>query len=271
MRKPGRPRVRQATCPMAEFARPAKIATHGRRNCCQAELVVIGGASFLRSGHWPEPEHDDERKDIDRHGCRPDRRRQGSAGDGREQCHRRQALCRAGHRADARDAAGLSRHDRDGAGAGRLHRRRDPLRRDDPHATFADVPFAEALEKAGIIPGIKVDAGAKPLAVPRARRSPRAWTACASAWPTIRSGRALREVARGHHHRRRQGGRHAAAIAANAHALARYAALCQEAGIVPIVEPEVLMDGAHTLERCPEVTEGALHVCSSRCSRSASA
>ena len=48
-------------------------------------------------------------------------------------------------------------------------------------------------------------------------------------------------------------------IEANAHALARYAALCQEAGLVPIVEPEVLMDGAHTLERCCEVTEETLH------------
>ena len=48
-------------------------------------------------------------------------------------------------------------------------------------------------------------------------------------------------------------------IDANAHALARYAALCQEAGIVPIVEPEVLMDGAHTIERCFEVTETTLH------------
>jgi fructose-bisphosphate aldolase class I len=46
---------------------------------------------------------------------------------------------------------------------------------------------------------------------------------------------------------------------ANAQALARYAALCQEAGIVPIVEPEVLMDGGHTLARCAEVTERALH------------
>jgi fructose-bisphosphate aldolase class I len=47
-------------------------------------------------------------------------------------------------------------------------------------------------------------------------------------------------------------------IDANAHALARYAALCQEANIVPIVEPEVLMDGAHTIERCEEVTDAAL-------------
>ena len=47
-------------------------------------------------------------------------------------------------------------------------------------------------------------------------------------------------------------------IDANTHALARYAALCQEAGIVPIVEPEVIMDGAHTLERCFDVTENTL-------------
>jgi len=47
-------------------------------------------------------------------------------------------------------------------------------------------------------------------------------------------------------------------IQANAHALARYAALCQEAGMVPIVEPEVLMEGAHTLERCQTVTEAVL-------------
>ena len=47
-------------------------------------------------------------------------------------------------------------------------------------------------------------------------------------------------------------------IEANAHALARYAALCQEAGLVPIVEPEVLMDGDHTLQRCCEVTEEVL-------------
>src|SRR5574344_75858 len=50
-----------------------------------------------------------------------------------------------------------------------------------------------------------------------------------------------------------------ACIEANAHALARYAALCQEAGIVPIVEPEVLMNGDHTMKRCFEVTEQVLH------------
>jgi len=51
----------------------------------------------------------------------------------------------------------------------------------------------------------------------------------------------------------------ATCIEANAHALARYAALAQEAGLVPIVEPEVLMDGDHTLERCRAVTEEVLH------------
>jgi fructose-bisphosphate aldolase class I len=50
-----------------------------------------------------------------------------------------------------------------------------------------------------------------------------------------------------------------ACIEANAHALARYAAMCQEAGLVPVVEPEVLMSGAHTLETCREVTEEVLH------------
>jgi fructose-bisphosphate aldolase class I len=50
-----------------------------------------------------------------------------------------------------------------------------------------------------------------------------------------------------------------ACIEANAHALARYAALCQEVGLVPIVEPEVLMDGEHTLQQCLEVTEKVLH------------
>ena len=49
------------------------------------------------------------------------------------------------------------------------------------------------------------------------------------------------------------------AIEANADSLARYAAICQEEGVVPIVEPEVLMDGGHTLERCAEVTEAVLH------------
>lgn len=51
----------------------------------------------------------------------------------------------------------------------------------------------------------------------------------------------------------------ATCVNVNAHALARYAALCQEHGVVPIVEPEVLMDGSHTIERCEEVTGNVLH------------
>lgn len=119
------------------------------------------------------------------------------------------------------------------------------------------VPFPQYLTKLGIIPGIKVDEGAKPLAQ----------------FPgeTITEGLdGLRERLIEYH---RLGARFAKwravidigqgiptrfAIEANAHALARYAALCQEQDIVPIVEPEVLMDGAHTLERCEEVTDAVL-------------
>lgn len=119
------------------------------------------------------------------------------------------------------------------------------------------VPFADHLTKLGVIPGIKVDLGAKPLA----------------GFPgeTITEGLdGLRERLVEYH---KLGARFAKwravidiaegiptqfAIDANAHALARYAALCQENGIVPIVEPEVLMDGSHSLERCEEVTDAVL-------------
>jgi len=123
--------------------------------------------------------------------------------------------------------------------------------------TSGGVPFTEYLTKLGVLPGIKVDAGAKALA----------------GFPneTITEGLdGLRERLAEYY---RLGARFAKwravidigagfptayAIQANAHALARYAALCQEQNIVPIVEPEVLMDGAHTLERCEEVTDAVL-------------
>jgi fructose-bisphosphate aldolase class I len=123
--------------------------------------------------------------------------------------------------------------------------------------TRSGVPFPEHLAQQGIVPGIKVDTGAKPLA----------------GFPgeTITEGLdGLRERLAEYH---KLGARFAKwravidigsgiptrfAVDANAHALARYAALCQEAGIVPIVEPEVLMDGDHTLERCEEVTDAVL-------------
>ena len=120
-------------------------------------------------------------------------------------------------------------------------------------------PLVDVMKAAGSIPGIKVDAGAKPLAGPHVKIE------------TVTEGLdGLRERLAEYH---KLGARFAKwravititdelpswnCIKANAHALARYAALCQEAGIVPIVEPEVLMDGAHsghTIERCYEVTE----------------
>src|SRR6201992_4155282 len=118
-------------------------------------------------------------------------------------------------------------------------------------------PFPQYLTKLGIIPGIKVDTGAKPLAGFKGE--------------TITEGLdGLRERLVEYH---QLGARFAKwravidiadgiptsyAIEANAQALARYAALCQENGIVPIVEPEVLMDGGHSIERCEEVTNATL-------------
>ncbi len=124
--------------------------------------------------------------------------------------------------------------------------------------TNAGVPFAQALEQAGIIPGIKVDAGAKPMAgfagelvtegLDGLRERLADYAALGARFAKWRGVIAIGESIPSH------GG-----IVANAHALARYAALCQEAGIVPIVEPEVIMDGDHTLARCAAVTERVLH------------
>jgi fructose-bisphosphate aldolase class I len=126
--------------------------------------------------------------------------------------------------------------------------------------TFADVPFAQALQAAGIIPGIKVDAGARPLALhegelvtegldglrERLAEYSKMGARFAKWRAVITIADAKDAPSRG-------------CLEANAQALARYAALCQEAGLVPIVEPEVLMDGTHTLARCAEVTDRALY------------
>jgi fructose-bisphosphate aldolase class I len=124
------------------------------------------------------------------------------------------------------------------------------------HLTGGD-SFAAALAAAGMVPGIKVDRGAHPLAghpgekvtegldglrerlVQYASMGARfaKWRAVFTIGQTIPS----------------QG-----CVHANAHALARYAALCQEAGLVPVVEPEVLMAGVHTADRCGAVTETVL-------------
>ena len=119
-------------------------------------------------------------------------------------------------------------------------------------------PLAQALADQGIVPGIKVDTGAKPLAGSpgetvtegldglRDRLAEyRAMDARFAKWrAVIHVTDALPS---------------SACVRANAQALARYAALCQEQELVPIVEPEVLMDGSHTIERCEEVTGTVLH------------
>ncbi|MBI3069450.1 MAG: fructose-bisphosphate aldolase class I [Betaproteobacteria bacterium] len=119
-------------------------------------------------------------------------------------------------------------------------------------------PFVELLAKAGIIPGIKVDTGAKDLALCPGEKVTEGLDGLAKRCAEyVKMGakfakwRAVITI-----------GRDApgtTCIAANAHALGRYAAICQEAGLVPIVEPEVLMDGDHGVDRCEEVTEWTLN------------
>ena len=125
--------------------------------------------------------------------------------------------------------------------------------------TNAGLPFVAALQQAGIVPGIKVDAGSKPLAgfpgeeVTDGLDGLRDRLAeYAGMGARFAKWRAVIRIGDG---TPTHGG-----LLANAHALARYAALCQEAGLVPIVEPEVLMDGDHTLQRCRDVTEETLHI-----------
>jgi len=119
-------------------------------------------------------------------------------------------------------------------------------------------PFPELLAAKGVVPGIKVDTGAHDLA----------------GFPGEKVTEGLDGLRGRLEEYRGLGARFAkwravitigdgiptsACIRANAHALARYAALCQEAGLVPIVEPEVLMDGDHTIEVCYEATARTLH------------
>jgi fructose-bisphosphate aldolase class I len=126
-------------------------------------------------------------------------------------------------------------------------------------ATSDGTPFPKVLEKKGILPGIKVDKG--PVDIPffpgevvtegldglRVRvKEYRDLGAKFAKWrAVIAIGEGIPTVN---------------CLQENAHALARYAALCQEGGLVPIVEPEVLLDGSHTIERCQEVTEQTLKI-----------
>jgi fructose-bisphosphate aldolase class I len=118
-------------------------------------------------------------------------------------------------------------------------------------------PLPQVLKKKGIIPGIKVDQGAKALAGTKEKVTEgldglrerlveyRGLGARFAKW------RAVISIG--------EGMPSDYCLATNAHALARYAALCVEQGLVPIVEPEVLMDGTHTIERSYAVTERTLH------------
>ncbi len=114
-------------------------------------------------------------------------------------------------------------------------------------------PFPEHMKKVGIIPGIKVDTGAKELAGHPGEKVTEGLDGLRERLAEYKKlgarfakWRAVITIGDGTPTR--------ACYQANAHALARYAALCQEADIVPIVEPEVLIDGDHTLERCYDVT-----------------
>ncbi|MGO9018843.1 MAG: class I fructose-bisphosphate aldolase [Syntrophobacteraceae bacterium] len=118
--------------------------------------------------------------------------------------------------------------------------------------------FVKLLTESGIVPGIKVDAGAKDLAGHPGEKITEGLDGLRERLLEYRQmgarfakWRAVITIGEGIPSR--------GCVEANAHALARYAPLCQEAGLVPIVEPEVLMDGDHTLEQCARVTEAALH------------
>lgn len=125
--------------------------------------------------------------------------------------------------------------------------------------TTADgIPFAKFAEEQGVIPGIKVDTGAKELAgqagekvtegLDGLRERLREYRGMGARFCKWRAVIAIGEQLPSRN-----------CIEVNAHALARYAALCQEAAMVPIVEPEILIDGDHSLERCYEVTIETQH------------
>ncbi|MBS1155232.1 MAG: fructose-bisphosphate aldolase [Proteobacteria bacterium] len=125
-------------------------------------------------------------------------------------------------------------------------------------STHDGMSFAELLLKRGIVPGIKVDQGAKPLALHPGEKITEGLDGLRERLAEYKllgakfaKWRAVIEI-----DERDIPTRYG--IHANAHALARYAALCQEAGILPIVEPEVLMDGEHDIARCEAVTSQVL-------------
>ena len=118
-------------------------------------------------------------------------------------------------------------------------------------------PFVKVITDAGIIPGIKVDTGEKDMAAHPGEKITEGLDGLRDRLAEYsqmgaRFAKWRAEIVLG------DGIPSRACIEANAQSLARYAALCQEAGLVPVVEPEVLMDGDHTLAHCREVTEEVL-------------
>src|ERR687895_176246 len=118
-------------------------------------------------------------------------------------------------------------------------------------------PFPKILERAGVIPGIKVDKGAKPIAGSPVEKVTEGLDGLRDRLAEYRElgarftkWRAVIEIG--------EKIPTSYCLHVNAHALGRFAALSQEAGLVPIVEPEVLMDGGHTIGRCYEVTRATL-------------
>ena len=127
-------------------------------------------------------------------------------------------------------------------------------------------PFLKILKEAGIIPGIKVDAGTKALAAHPGEKITEGLDGLRERLAEyfqlgarFAKWRAVIVIGKNLPSR--------SCMEANAHALARYATLCQEAGLVPIVEPEVLMEGAHTLEQCRQATEATLQIVSRQLER----
>ena len=125
--------------------------------------------------------------------------------------------------------------------------------------TSAGTPFIQAIANAGIVPGIKVDEGAIDLAAHPGEKITEGLDGLRvrlneyfQMGARFAKWRAVIAIGDGNPSR--------SGIESNAHLLARYAALCQEAAIVPIVEPEVLMNGEHTLRQCREVTENVLRI-----------
>ncbi len=124
--------------------------------------------------------------------------------------------------------------------------------------TTSGTTFPEELAKRNIAAGIKVDTGAKPLAGHPNEKVTEGLDGLRDRLAAYKEKGAVFAKWRAVYTIDDEVAPTPGASQANAHALARYAALCQEAGIVPIVEPEVMLEGAHSIERCAEVTANTL-------------